>query len=61
MVLILCAIVRIVRALNCSAMTSCMTLSVSRSTLAVASSRQTTFVSRSNARARHSICRCPAL
>ena len=61
MVLILCAMVMIVRDANWSAITSCISLSVSRSTDAVASSRHTTLVSRSSARARHSICRCPAL
>mmetsp|Transcript_1513 Transcript_1513/g.5191 ORF Transcript_1513/g.5191 Transcript_1513/m.5191 type:complete len:290 (+) Transcript_1513:401-1270(+) len=41
-------------------MTSCMALSVSKSTLAVASSKHTTLVSRNSALTRQSICRCPA-
>lgn len=60
-VFIRCAIVSTVQSLNAFRIVSCISVSVSKSIEAVASSRIKTFVFRSRARARHISCRCPIL
>ncbi len=57
----LCAIVRIVQSWNCVLIVFCISVSVSRSTAAVASSKIRTRDFRRTARAKHSNCLCPTL
>lgn len=61
MVFSLCAIVKMVQSENSRLIVFCISLSVSKSTAAVASSKTKTLVFLNSARARHTNCLCPTL